>query len=396
MADALDLDSLTRNHARARRLARALVRSDDEADDLVQDAWVRAIERGPRDPGALGGWLATVVRRLAVNARRGGGRRRDREEEAARHEALPSSADIAARVEVEARLLRALESLAQPHRTVLRDRYLGGLEPAQMAERDGLSHEAVRSRLKRARAAMRAQLDREGLGSEQHWTLAVGPLLVPSAGTTLASGGAAATGVAGLTTLFGGELMIKKLVAVGIAVAAIGVAVWQNTGRDEVRRTALPEPQQVERLAGVEEARGPFAQAEQDARLATPDTPGQVRSRGERPDARPDEGDPWRVAGRFRTAGEDRGVAGVEFVLTMYAGMDAEGDAMGRYDLTSDADGRFAVDLERPQRSVCFDLELPPHPDREYSVDAPWRAPLGGDAPQIDILTLVRNATVEG
>ena len=53
-----------------RALAGGLV-GESDADDLAQEAWVRALVRPPGRRGAeLRRWLATVLRNLAWNARR--------------------------------------------------------------------------------------------------------------------------------------------------------------------------------------------------------------------------------------------------------------------------------------------------------------------------------------
>ena len=68
------------------RLARGLVADRQAAEELVQDAWVTALERPPRMRGALRSWLATVVHNLARNEQRGSARRNERELRAARPE----------------------------------------------------------------------------------------------------------------------------------------------------------------------------------------------------------------------------------------------------------------------------------------------------------------------
>src|SRR5690242_10646816 len=60
-----------------RRLARAIVRDADAAEDLVQDAWVVALkEPALASRSSLRAWLATVVRNLARERARSDARRR--------------------------------------------------------------------------------------------------------------------------------------------------------------------------------------------------------------------------------------------------------------------------------------------------------------------------------
>ena len=86
---ALDVQQLLAAEPFVRSLARSLVA--EEADEVVQQVWVRALRRdGPRvrDPQR---WLAQVVRSVAANLHRAGTRRRMHEQAAARAELVPSS-----------------------------------------------------------------------------------------------------------------------------------------------------------------------------------------------------------------------------------------------------------------------------------------------------------------
>lgn len=210
---------------RVRAFARALLRDEHAAEDVVQDTWVRALERRPGDLHSGAGWFVQVARRFALNRLRSDARRTSRERRVARPEAVPSSAEIAARVELQRVLLDALEALPDPWRATLRDHDLGELSLAEIARRDGLAPETVRSRLLRARQMLREALAQRRFhaadGHEQHWSAA---LLV------LAGSGPPRVPVAALATpsLFGvgvSLLAMKSLVASLVAVMVI-VLVW--------------------------------------------------------------------------------------------------------------------------------------------------------------------------
>lgn len=79
-----------------RALAFRLVGDDARADDLVQDAYVAALERPPQ--GSVRAWLGAVVRNLAGKMRRSESRRLMREHGASRPEPLPPADDVAARI----------------------------------------------------------------------------------------------------------------------------------------------------------------------------------------------------------------------------------------------------------------------------------------------------------
>src|SRR5262245_25181628 len=76
------------------RLARSLVRSDHDADDIVQETWVAALRRPPH-PGAShasrSAWLTTVVRHAATRLHRSKDRRDRKELEAARADESPAA-----------------------------------------------------------------------------------------------------------------------------------------------------------------------------------------------------------------------------------------------------------------------------------------------------------------
>src|SRR4051812_41617782 len=84
------LDDLLSRATWARRLARHLVRREDEADDLLQEAWLVAAAKVPPDQRPSRGWLAGVLRMLGMRQARAVGRRRQREAEAGAVEEAPS------------------------------------------------------------------------------------------------------------------------------------------------------------------------------------------------------------------------------------------------------------------------------------------------------------------
>src|SRR5262245_25141412 len=122
MSDARDLptiDGLLVHRRFVRALARALVRDAAAADDLEQETWLRAMKSPPPTDRGLRGWLRRVVRNAAAQSRRGEQRRTGREQNAARHEAEPSAGTIAARLEIERRLVAAVEALDERYRRVV-------------------------------------------------------------------------------------------------------------------------------------------------------------------------------------------------------------------------------------------------------------------------------------
>src|SRR5262245_16316286 len=100
-----DLQRLLVEEPFVRTLARQLVVGD--ADEVVQQTWLRALQQGSRDIERPRHWLSRIVRNVAANLRRGDRRRRDRQQAAAVQELVPSSAELAEREERRRALIAA-------------------------------------------------------------------------------------------------------------------------------------------------------------------------------------------------------------------------------------------------------------------------------------------------
>jgi RNA polymerase sigma-70 factor (ECF subfamily) len=167
-------DDLLLSHSRfLRSLARSLIDDEHEADDLAQEAMVRALEVGPREPEALSGWLRTVTRNLAFKRMRTRARVRHREEEAAHSERLPSAADLVERESSLQGVVSAVLDLPEHYRRVVLMRYFEGLPPRKIAAQLGEQVTTVRTRLHRALRLLREKLDKEYGGDRERWVRAL-------------------------------------------------------------------------------------------------------------------------------------------------------------------------------------------------------------------------------
>ena len=77
MTTVRDADLLLSHAGFLRNVARSLLLDDQQADDVVQQTLIAALEKPPSEQGNLKGWLASVTRNLALMRRRGEGRRRE-------------------------------------------------------------------------------------------------------------------------------------------------------------------------------------------------------------------------------------------------------------------------------------------------------------------------------
>ena len=158
-----------------RSLARHLVSDENEASDLVQDTVLAALDRPPVLDRPLAPWLASVLRRLHFERRRGRGRRNASEEQAAKPESIPGSDEIVERLELTERLVSLVRELPEPYRTAVALRYRDGLEPKQIAQRLGIPAGTIRWRIKTGLDRLRGQLDDER-GSRAAWVGLLKPL----------------------------------------------------------------------------------------------------------------------------------------------------------------------------------------------------------------------------
>lgn len=197
-----------------RRLARGLLGDADLAEDVVQEAELRALERGPGR--AAGAWLAAVTRRLALNARRARERRAHHERAAARGESLPCADEALAGLDLQRTVLEAVRALDEPQRSVVWQRYYEDLAPGEIAARLGLPLATVKTRLRRALQRLRERLDERHGGRREAWAACLGPL----------AGRAAPVG-AGVVLAAGGGLLMKKLL-VGLAFVLLVWLGWRT------------------------------------------------------------------------------------------------------------------------------------------------------------------------
>jgi RNA polymerase sigma-70 factor, ECF subfamily len=149
------------------RVAHSVLRCRAEAEDVVQDAFVRVIERRGSLPAVrdMRVWLIRITWNLAIDRRR---RIRPEQMDESFAESLIASSVPADRVLDEAQqmkaVLRELERLPKAERHVLLLSSLEELGTAEMAKVVGRSESGVRALLFRARTRLRERLERGGAG----------------------------------------------------------------------------------------------------------------------------------------------------------------------------------------------------------------------------------------
>jgi len=148
----------------AYNLARWLVRSPADAEDVVQEAYLRAMRFfGGFRGGDSRAWILKIVRNTCYSwarKNRGAGSEEEFDETAHSKEERHDDAEskLVEREEGE-RVRRALEALPEAFREVLVMREIEGLSYKEIAEVLGVPMGTVMSSLSRARQKMREQLE---------------------------------------------------------------------------------------------------------------------------------------------------------------------------------------------------------------------------------------------
>lgn len=165
LAGAADLFELLmrRYNQRLFRAALAVLRDHAEAEDVVQDAWVRAFAHLHQFAGRAR--FATWVTRIAIHEALARGQRRARQAAVCEDTTAlavsvrPVDEEVGAREAVE-RIERAIDDLPDAYRAVFILREVEGLDVSDTATCLDLREATVKTRLHRARGLLRRQLDR--------------------------------------------------------------------------------------------------------------------------------------------------------------------------------------------------------------------------------------------
>jgi RNA polymerase sigma factor (sigma-70 family) len=163
-------EELVRRHQDAAlRTACLVLAGEADAEDAVQDAFVKAYAALGRfrSGASFRPWIMRIVANEARNRRRSAGRRvglalrlaEDRPSD----DAAPSPEAAVLAKERRTALLDAMAGLSDEDRLVLGYRYFLDLGEAEMAEALGIPRGTVKSRLSRAMARLRTQIAPAGM-----------------------------------------------------------------------------------------------------------------------------------------------------------------------------------------------------------------------------------------
>lgn len=182
-ANRVTIEALLAHQDWLRRLASALVRDANEADDLVQETMLAALRTPPKSDVNTRNWLAIVLRNTLRTLKRSDKRRGFRERVAARKEALPATVEALARASMQHEIVEHVLSLDEEMREVVLLRFFADMPPREIAKELDRPLVAVKNSLQRGLAQLRLRLDAKHGGREE-WLAALLPFVGSSPLTT--------------------------------------------------------------------------------------------------------------------------------------------------------------------------------------------------------------------
>lgn len=167
---------IQQNNRRLYRLARSILRDEAEAEEAVQEGYVKAFTHldGFRGEGSLAGWLARIVTNVALERVRGRDRSVALDEDFDRETGvtgtawrIPTPEQEVARVEIRRMIEHAIDRIPVHFRTVFMLRALEGMSIEETAAVLDISKETVKTRFHRANPCA----TRCGSGLSLCWTI---------------------------------------------------------------------------------------------------------------------------------------------------------------------------------------------------------------------------------
>jgi RNA polymerase sigma-70 factor (ECF subfamily) len=165
---------IARHQYAARQLARRIVRDYQHAEDLAQEAFIKAYQSlaDLKDPNRFGPWVGTILRHLALDFLRLSKntvsleslREDGFEPEEAGLESVPETAEWQ---EEDRRVLEVLENLREDYREIIVLKHVERLSYKELASRLGMSVSAVGEKLSRVRALLKRRLEKQAVPRQE-------------------------------------------------------------------------------------------------------------------------------------------------------------------------------------------------------------------------------------
>jgi RNA polymerase sigma-70 factor (ECF subfamily) len=237
------------------RLARGLAGAD--ADDVVQETWMRALRRRPDRNRALRPWLAEVARNFARDRARSRSRREEREQAVVYmgEGQTASPEEILSRLDLQRMIAELVAALDAPLRETVFLLYCEGRTAAEIARLKSIPEGTVRWRHKTALERLRRGLDERHGGDRDSWLRVFVPLL----GVPRSPSGQPEDGVSGAVTpgfTFGARRGVLAGGLAGLACVAGVFAVLVTRDGEDDRRGSITGDRLKERTSGPPGASG--------------------------------------------------------------------------------------------------------------------------------------------
>lgn len=164
---------MRRYNQRLYRMARVILRNDTEAEDVMQDAYVRAYTHLNQFAGkaAFSTWLTRIAIHEALARKRRGARFEELDAMTTNGDSMPmlkssdpNPEDSTARVETRRLLEDAIDRLPEAYRTVVVLREVEEMSVSDTAVSLGVTEAVVKTRLHRAHAMLRKELYAQAKG----------------------------------------------------------------------------------------------------------------------------------------------------------------------------------------------------------------------------------------
>lgn len=351
-----EMQALVDHAAWVRQLARQLVRDTHLADDLAQETCLAALVHRPATDRSLRGWLATVLRNLIRQRRRGDDRRGRREEDSARGEATESTVEVIEKISVHHAVVDAVRALDEPYRSTLLLRYFENLTPSAIGIRTGVPVSTVKTRLARGLDRLRAKLDHEHGGDGRAWLAALVPLIHDAGGPTATIGALAVSTPAKISA----AVVLAAGLTYVVATRGPSSAAPPEEAAPAVAAELEPAPREPREATGEGEIAYAPTTASRAALEATPEEPvasaliepatNELIGRVLDEHARPLAGVPLRLIAYPMPGEVEEGPVGVELPEHQL-----DGDSRDR--VLSGADGSFRFPVEPRAGRVVADGE---------------------------------------
>ena len=131
------------------RLAYSYLHYESEAEDVLHDAFLRFYHQQPRDQKKARAYLFSIIVRLSLDRLRSQRKRAVPREEEEKEPASKNDYQL---------LYEAIDELGAKDSSIIRLHYFAGLSLQEVAKATGLSLNAIKKRLERARKALKEKL----------------------------------------------------------------------------------------------------------------------------------------------------------------------------------------------------------------------------------------------